>query len=439
VNLLYLIAALPAAVALGVWAAADLQRFVLWFVLPAMIVPAALVRPGGTQVALADILLLVALALWLILRTAGRVPRMRLSGNPILLPAVLFVSVAADSIAWSVNQGATVKFTIQLVELIIVFPVIFSSIPQSLRAIRRGFLAYIGVSSVLAVIMVIVYAPHAAAGDLAGQSLALGLGKNTVGSVVGAGLVLAYSLWAAERRGRVRRRLAVAALIDAAGLFSTVSRAAIIGTLVALVVVSLLQRRARVQTLTLIAVSTAAYLAVIGISSHAQTNAPGSYDSSTLRSYAWADAVRKIEARPLLGTGGATYTDDIVQIHAIVSDPNNMFLLTWAELGIAGMLTLCFLLFRFARLLLENRRLPGEFATLATAAGGVSLSVLVHVQFDETWIRGSSSLAFSMMGLMVALRRMARVAAAERHAPGATPARDERWVQMPRGARPEIA
>ena len=58
-------------------------------------------------------------------------------------------------------------------------------------------------------------------------------------------LVLAYALWAAERRGAVKRRLAVAALIEAAGLFSTVSRAAIIGTLVALVVVSLLQRRAR--------------------------------------------------------------------------------------------------------------------------------------------------------------------------------------------------
>jgi hypothetical protein len=439
VNVLYIVAALPALFAAGLWALADLQRFLLGIVLPAMIVPAAILQPAGAQIAAGDILLLVALVLWLILATAGRVPKMRIRGNPILLPALLFVTVTADSIAWSTQPRATLKFTIQLIELILVFPVIFSSLPQSLAAIRRGFLTYVGASSVLAVVMVIVYAPHAASGDLSGQSLALGLGKNTVGSVVGAGLVIAYTLWAAEPRRRVKQRLGWAALIEAAGLFSTVSRAAIIGALVALIVVSFLQRRSQALTLSLVAVSVVAYVATIGIGSHAHTTIRGAYDSSTLRSYAWADAVKKIEARPLLGTGGATYTDDIVQIHAIVPDPNNMFLLTWAELGLGGLFALCFLLFRFGRQLLESRRLPGEYATLALAAGGVSLSVFVHVQFDETWIRGSSSLAFSMIGLMAALQRLARAPAQAPDPASASEAGRDLRYQVSARVRPEIA
>ncbi len=60
------LAAAPAALAAAIWTFIDLQRFVLFAVLLAMILPTALAQPGGTQVALADILLLVALLVGLI-------------------------------------------------------------------------------------------------------------------------------------------------------------------------------------------------------------------------------------------------------------------------------------------------------------------------------------------------------------------------------------
>jgi hypothetical protein len=83
-----------------------------------------------------------------------------------------------------------------------------------------------------------------------------------------------------------------------------------------------------------------------------------------------------------------------------------MFLLTWAEIGIIGLLALVALLARYMRLLFAARDLPEEAAVLGVASGCVALSLIVHFQVDVTWTRGTSSLAFAMMGLMLAAERL---------------------------------
>ncbi len=401
------LAALPGVLAVWLWAVTNLQRFVLYAVTAAMIVPIALARPGGTQVALADVLLLVAIAAWLVAASIRAVPGPWLSGNRMLLPALVFVAVNAESLIWSVRPRDTLVFTIQLVEIIVVFPVVFASLPRSVKDIRRGLLIFVACTCALAVYTAIVYGPRAASGSLEGQNLSGGLNKNVIGSFVAGGLIMAYTLWLGERRRFLKRLLALATLIELAGLISTVSRASLIGTFVAVLAASLLLRRDRIPTVAVTTLIVIAYLSILGTSSQVDLSVAGSYDSSVVRSFSYANAVEKIRERPLVGTGGGTYTDYISELQLSLPDPNNMFLLTWAELGLGGMLALIFLLIRYARLLAAVRSLPDECAVPAVAAGCVTLSLFIHFQFDVTWTRGTSSLAFAMMGLMLAATRLA--------------------------------
>lgn len=407
------LAALPGIVAVAIWAVVDLQRFVLFAVLGTMLIPAALANPGGTQVALADVLLVVALGAWLVSGSARAVAGPWLSANPLLAPTMLFVIVNAESLAWSIRPHDTVVFLIQIVEIVIVLPIVFASLPRSLEAIRHGLVVIMAITCVLAIVTVVQYLPYALAGDLRGRSLAFGLNKNTIGSFVAAGLVLAYALWLTEGRRHAKLALGLVIFVELAGLFSTVSRGSIIGALVALVAVSLLLGRRRVLTLALVASAATAFLVIFGLSSGVDLSVPGSKDSGVVRVYSFANAVEKIREKPLLGTGAGTYEDYIPEVPITLPDPNNIFLLTWAEIGVFGLLALIILLGRFFRVLVAARDLPDEAAVLATATGCVTLSLLVHFQVDVTWTRGTSSLAFAMMGLMLAARRLSMAHRAE--------------------------
>ncbi len=395
-----LLAAVPGVLAIGLWALVDLQRFVLFVVLGAMIFPYALVQPRGSQVAMADVLLLVALAAWLIAGSARRAPRPLFSSNSFLLPALLFVGVNAESLLWSVDPAKTVQFTIQLVEIVVLFPLVFASIPRSTDAIRHGLLVFIGLTCLLSIVY-LPYAPGAFPG---------GVGKNTIGSFLGAGLVMAYALLLGERRVAVQRLLGLAVLVEFAGLFASASRGSILGALVAVLAATMLLRRGRVITVVMVIIAGTAYLAVNGTASGADLTGPGSYDSSQVRTHSFSNAVAKIKEEPILGTGGGTYSDYLPQFGIGLPDPNNIFLLTWAELGILGLLALGFLLYRAGGLLVSVRKLPGAAAVPAVAAGCAGLSMLVHFQVDVTWTRGTASLMFAMIGLMLATKRLAAVA-----------------------------
>jgi O-antigen ligase len=401
------LAALPAVVAIGIWAVVDLERFVLIAVLSAMIAPAALATPSSTQIALADVLLLVALGAWLVTGSARAVAGPWLAGNRLLAPALLFVAVNAESLAWSVRPRDTVIFVVQLVEIVIVLPIVFASIPRSLVEIRRGLLVFIGLTCVMAALTALNYAPHALAGDLEGRQLGATFHKNAVGSFVGAGLVLAYALWLGDASRRVKRLLVPAMLIEAAGLFSTVSRGAILGAFISLLVASFLLRRRRALTFGVAAVAAVMFLSIWGVASNTDRTYAGSYDSSVVRKYSFENAIEKISDRPVLGTGAGTYRDYIPQLVLTLPDPNNMFLLTWAELGVFGLVALLILLASYGRALFSARDLPDEAAVLAVGAGCVSLSLFVHFQLDVTWTRGTTSLAFAAMGLMLAATRLA--------------------------------
>lgn len=388
------------------WALVDLQRFLLIAVLGAMILPISLVQPAGANVALADVLLVVALGAWLIAGCIGAAAAPWTTGNPLLAPTLLFAAVTAASLAWSVQRLETVEVTIQMIEIVVILPLVFASIPRSLPAIRGGLLFFVGFTCILALVTVASFAPRALAGDMTGQYLP-GLHKNAIGAFLAAGLVLSYALWLAEARPRVRRALEIAALVELAGLFASVSRGSWLGALFAIVAVSLLLRRRRLLTVGLLVATATTFLLAVGPRTSSDTPKGGGYDSSVVREYSFANAVEKIAERPLLGSGAGTYSDHIPELNIGLRDPNNLFLLTWAEIGLMGLAALLFLLYRFGRLFVSARRLPDAAAVPAVAAGGVTLSLLVHFQVDSTWNRGSASLAFAMMGLVLAAGRLA--------------------------------
>jgi O-antigen ligase len=195
----------------------------------------------------------------------------------------------------------------------------------------------------------------------------------------------------------------MAALLDALGLMASGSRGAMLGAAAGILIVSLLLKQGKIVAIALVATIATLYLAVVAPDITQKTALPGSYNTSTLRIRIWKDALHTIEQHPVLGTGGGTYYDDEYG----QGDPSNLFLLTWAEIGIPGMAALIYFLVSFGRLLLRStRRLQDETGFLAVTAGAVIMSLLVHSQVDVSWTRGTYSLAFAMIGIMLALDRL---------------------------------
>jgi len=410
--------------AAAAWALADLEGFVLLPLLTAMIFPQPLVKPGGALVAAADVLLLVALGAWLCRYAAGSDERPLLGGNPVLLPSLLFAGVTAASLAWTSRAGATTKSVVQTAEIVVVLPLVFASLPRSIDRVRTALSRFIAITVGLSLLEFAYALPRLVGGHFEAQYLPW-LNKTAAGSFLGVGLVLAFAFSLDRTRPLGSRRLyAVATVAEVLGLLATVSRGAIAGALCGALVVSLVMRRGRLRTFLLVALGTVAF--AIGV--QAQLNAriteagPGAFNTNTVRLLSYADGIQKIKQHPVLGTGAGTYWDTISQLNIGLADPNNIFLLTWAELGLAGMAALLFLLWRYGRLVASARRLPEHARIVTLAASGAAFSMFVHFQVDSTWTRGTASICFAMVGLVVAGRRLGREPVAVVEAPGDPPA-----------------
>lgn len=398
-------AAIPGVVAFALWALLDLDRFLSVAVLGTIMFPNTLISPGGTQVALADMLLVVVVSAWLVRNSLRLAPDPWVLGNRLFVPGLMFVGVNVASLAWSRDPHSTLVFTVQLIGIVLVFPLVFASLPRAIATLRQGLGVFVLMTSLIAIRAAIDFLPRAFGGHAEGTYV-LGLHKNVLGSFTGAGLVIAFAFWISARPPRARWALPLAMILETLGLYSSVSRGAIVGTLLGMVAVSTALGRRRWLTAGLVASGVLIFLVAIGPQSARKVDVAGAYDSSVVRQYSFSHATKKINEHPILGTGAATYRDRIEELRIGLPDPNNMFLLTWAEVGIPGLAALLFLLFRYGQLFVRISRLPDETAVVAVAAGGVALSLLAHFQIDVTWTRGTTSLAFAMMGVMLAAQRL---------------------------------
>jgi O-antigen ligase len=365
--------------------------------LPLCLVPFA-INAGGVYASASD-LLTVGLGGCLLLATAAGFDRQQFA-SPLTAPAVAFVAWTAISASWAaeplkalVDVGQRLEFTVLGVALI-------AALPLDGRHIRRTLGGFVAGATALGLTTIFVgFAEHRLIGVYP-----LGIHKNAAGSLLSYGLLAAAGLVTAVPRGAASRWLVAGCLTIGAGLVFTGSRGAWVGTLVAGAVMIVLPRRHLlwpVASITVVAV--ALFLLVLPpdtLGDHAGFDER--YSTASVRADTWGDGVRTISAHPALGVGAGNFVAHL-DGKAFQADPNNLFLLTWAETGLPGLLLLLWLLSACMRLAWRNAAAasgPG----LAPAASEIGLALLVsavvHGQFDVFWTRGTGLAAFLGAGLV---------------------------------------
>ena len=125
------------------------------------------------------------------------------------------------------------------------------------------------------------------------------------------------------------------------------------------------------------------------------------YSTAAIRADTWQEGVRAISASPMLGVGAGNFVARI-DGRNFQSDPNNVFLLTWAETGLLGLVMLLWFLVACLRLAWRNARASEEGTPTTANQIGMALlvSAVVHGQFDVFWTRGTGLAAFLGAGLV---------------------------------------
>jgi O-antigen ligase len=391
----------PIAIGLLLWALLDLEWFVLTVLLVSLLYPGDIARPGGANVAALDVFVVVALCSWLINNALGNAPDPNVRRQKFVLACAIFAILQWVSLIWTQSAHQTLLFSIQAVELFVAIPLLFASLPSKVGNIEKGLSALLIATAALAIWLLVVYASKAQA-RVTGTYLP-GLNKNASGSFEASGVVIAYAMLL--RPGRARAWVISAAVFDVAGLIATGSRGAILGAVAGILVVSVMMKRGKIAAIAVVAVLGGVYFAVLEPAQSQKTTQAGSYSSGEFRITLWSHAIKVIESRPILGTGGGAYMD---APDGNQGDPNNTFLLTWAELGVVGILALVNMLAAFFRMLPGWRKHGDRGVTaLAAACAGTFVCLLTHAQFDVSWTRGNGSLMFAMAGLLIALNRLA--------------------------------
>jgi hypothetical protein len=387
-------------------------------ILPLCLVPFA-VSAGGVYASASD-LLVVGLGCCLLLAVAAGFEHHRL-GNPLTVPALAFVAWTLMSAAWSavpvkalVDAGQRLEFTVLGVALI-------AALPLDGRHIRRTLAGFVVGATALGMATVVVgFAEHRFIGVYP-----LGIHKNAAGSLLSYGLLSVIGLRLAVPRGTIDRWLIAASLVVATGLVFTGSRGALVGTLVAGATMAVLRRRHLLWPVASITVVTVAlFLLVLPPDTLAdQAGFDERYSTASVRADTWGEGVRAIAADPVLGVGAGNF---IARIDGqdFQADPNNVFLLTWAETGLPGLLLLLWLFGTCLRLAWRNA-LAATGSGTASAASQIGIALLVsavvHGQFDVFWTRGTGLAAFLGAGLVAWAHRL--IADERYRRPSAEPSR----------------
>jgi O-antigen ligase len=277
---------------------------------------------------------------------------------------------------------------------------LLAALPLDGRHVQRTLAVFVtGAAALGGATVVVGFAEHRFIGVYP-----LGIHKNAAGSLLSYGLLAAAGLAMAIPRGAASRWLVAGCLAIGSGLVVTGSRGAWVGTLVAAAVMLVLQRRYLlwpVASITVVAV--ALFLLLLPpdtLADHAGFDER--YSTASVRADTWADGVREISAHPVLGVGAGNFVAHL-DGKAFQADPNNLFLLTWAETGLPGLLLLLWLLGACLRLAWDNAQTAGGpgLASAASQIGVVMLvSAVVHGQFDVFWTRGTGLAAFLGAGLV---------------------------------------
>jgi O-antigen ligase len=335
---------------------------------------------GGYNSSVSDFLLLL-IVLGIAFRwTSGRSEPVLSSLRPIALPVLPYCG--AMLVLLAVHPGMREVFkTGQRFELFLL-PLIVGAFAALTGRHIRVLQAYVVATTILAV----VWPAHH-----------FGLNKNPMGQMIANAILLLIGV-------QSLRRLWPCLVLLAPGLIFTVSRGAIGGAVIGLMVILVLQRRrarpvlTRVLPVALVALGAFA-LSPADVQSrvttyHSGQSTPGAYAIYVRKKLA-KDARETIDAHPWTGVGIGNYQAAVSAVGATpVLDPHQVVLLQEAEGGYIFGAAFVVLV---AGTMLALRRM--RHVDVSAAAAGVLIATVAHGLVDVYWVRGTPILGWLLVGM----------------------------------------
>jgi putative inorganic carbon (HCO3(-)) transporter len=284
---------------------------------------------------------------------AERARRSLFTHEPVLAASlVLFAAWAAVSLVWAERPSEGASSLSRFALNFVLFPIALAAVrvPRHVLALFAVFVAGALVSAVYGML-----SPAAAAEVATGRLSGVGLNPNQLGQLLVVAIVLAGT-FATNRRspGVLRLAALAAAVVAAVGLYMTLSRGAILGLAVALLVAPFaVGRGRRAGTLVLVAAAllvTVGWFAAFAPEGAAERITHPEREGGSGREELWRLSWRIVEDHPIRGVGAGNFpvssihyllrpgrTDQDQYIIDTPKVPHNIYLQVLSELGIVGL------------------------------------------------------------------------------------------------------
>ena len=290
---------------------------------------------------------------WLAMVATNRANARQLAADhPVLVSALLVLGAwSAMSAVWAEFPDAALGGAQRWVLNLVLIPIVYTAVREP-RHVRWMFVLFIVGALVSAALGLATGLETDDEARLGGS----GINANELGDLLIVSVVLAAALGACRDLAPPARALAfMAAGLSVLALLATVSRGAILGLVVALLVAPLLvgPRRRIVASALVVAVAAGGAFYLFGLAPDAARERITQADTQgSGRTEIWKVGLRMVEANPVLGVGADNYATSTVHYllqpgtvrrsDYIIDDPHvahNIFLQVQAELG-AGALVL---------------------------------------------------------------------------------------------------
>ena len=216
-----------------------------------------------------------------------------------------------------------------------------------------------------------------------------------------------------------RRRVIAIAVVAALGVaeVATLSRGGLLAlaamAAVAILTIPSVRLRVAVGAAAVAAAAAVFALPILGPRVESTLNQNGTF---TLRLHIWAATLRMLRDHPLFGAGINSYQDTMAPYR--VGDPrlypqpypHNIFLTSWTELGVLGMLAFAYILFFLIVVAFRAfARATGVQRALLWGTGVAFVMILVHGLVDSPYWKNDLSVEFWLLAAVeIAVLRLAR-------------------------------
>lgn len=343
------------------------------------------VSPGGGNLSIAEVALLVT---GIRAVTTGRAKIMA-----VILPIAAYLFICMLSSALVFRGHSAIMSWLQMVIYLVLTVVTFSVYGRDTKAVIVALTAMVGTSAVLGMLLV-----------MDGGGYVFGIHKNSIGATTAASLVVAVEMWfrtaTAENKGKRRVWMLAIAILSFALLFS-LSRGAWGSAVIGVLILIALRGRWGLLLRLVIALIPLMTLGVLMLPEGSTDYIAGSINTEShsygTRANNAAIAWSFFTQNPLLGMGLGLRKQ---------YDATNIVLFTLAETGLVGLGAFLMIHFKALRIGFRARRqidLRSPMFSVVALSMALLFGRLAHGLVDHYWSRGAVTVAWAMVGAMLAV------------------------------------